>query len=153
MPVRSSPFVAALVLLAACSTNWNWRQVEADALFEDVWGEFAQIAARNGYPEDMSKTDRGQRKFVSRWRSITAPFRRSERTRVIGEFAKTEAQHWQVRFYVERQTVGDMAKGFFDVSEADWSNAGQDRDKEDLMFGQLRLTFGQELGIQPSYRR
>lgn len=131
----------------------SWSTVEADVGFGEFWEGFASIAERQGYPIDFSQSDRGLRVYVSKWRTTPAPFAMGRRTRLHGRFERTaEGQPgWRLQFYVQNQSATDIGSGF-EPEEDDWSDAGQDRLREDVLLGQLRLRFGQQLGIQPSYR-
>jgi len=157
-PVPTVPAVPAvlplLLGLAACASSPSWRSVTHDAPFEDIWVQFVQIAAANGYALDEAETDRGQRIFVSTWRTVPASFRGASRSRVHARFERPEGETsgWMIEFYVEKQSVDDP-KLSFDPIDADWDDAGQDGQREDILLGQTRLAFGQDLGLEPSYRQ
>ena len=148
--------LCALVALvvAGCSGPKAWREVDSDRGFGDVWNSFEQIADQAGYRADVSATDRGRREFVSRWRVADGGLRGAERTRLHARFTRPddEPELWRLEFYIERETAGDM-KSRLDPEEGDWESAGQDGLREEVMLGQLRLEFGQDLGIRPSYQR
>ena len=46
-----------------------------------------------------------------------------------------------LEFHVQRQVVKNMSPGF-EPKERDWSDSGQDRTREDVLYGQIRLRFG-----------
>lgn len=151
---RPAPFAFAVLLLGACSTPTDWAAVRVDRDFGELWESFVAIAERQGYMTDRRRTDRGLRVFVSHWRETPAPFGMGSRSRLHGEFERPEdgSDGWTLRFHVQQQKVTNMRAGFH-PSERDWSDDGQDRTREDVILGQLRLRFGQELGLEPSYRR
>lgn len=148
-PLRSLCLVA--LLLASCASPVRWREVEHDAAFESMWNQLVRTATRSGYPANNNETDFGLKQYVSQWRSTPAPFRQGRRTRLHAEFERLdEKPGWRIRFYMEQQKVTDIAIGF-EPEEDDWSDNGQDPGKEDVLLGQLRLAFGQDLGIRPSF--
>lgn len=139
---------------AACSSPPSRAVVQVNRGFGELWDGFVAIAERQGYMMDRRDSDRGLRVFVSHWRENPAPFGMGSRTRLHGEFERPEdgSPGWQLRFYVQRQVVKDMRPGF-EPNDDDWSDNGQDRTREDVILGQLRLRFGQELGVQPTYKQ
>jgi hypothetical protein len=153
----------ALLLLplfaVACKAPNRWTPVTVDRPFGELWDGFVAIAERQGYIMDRRGSDRGLREFVSHWRESPAPFGMSNRTRLHGRFTRPQADEagedvpgWKLEFYVQRQAVTNMKPGF-EPKETDWSDSGQDQTREDVLLGQLRLRFGQDLGIDPSFRR
>ncbi len=154
--MRTVLILSVLGLLTACASEPKWRTVDVKAPFGEAWNAFVDVGVTNGYRQfdGPDGTDRGMRVFVSTWRESPAPFRMSARTRLRGKFERPEGQDdaWQIRFYVQRQKVREIEAGF-DPHEADWSDDGQDGDREDIILGQLRLRFGQDLGITPESER
>jgi len=135
------------LLLAACATPMReWRDLgERELPFEDVWNGVVETCSRHGFVIDERESDRGRGVFTSRWRTSTMGFGQSRRQRVRAELIPgSEAGArvaWQLRFCVERQTVGDMARSL-DPRETDWKPDGQERGMEDIIEAQLRLRFG-----------
>ena len=87
--------------------------------------------------------------FESHWRAQAVPFRlaaahRGVRRRVHAEFVRPDGgPDWLVRYYVQRQVIGDMTAAF-DPQEEDWEEAGQDPDTELRIEVKLRSRFGVE---------
>jgi hypothetical protein len=81
------------------------------------------------------------------------------RSRLVARFERPEPDRdgtveegWMLEFHVQRQVVKNMSPGF-NPQERDWSDSGQDRTREDVLYGQIRLRFGHELGVSPTYRQ
>jgi hypothetical protein len=146
--------VVGLVLVAACSSPPTWRAVEHRAPLEDLWARLLRVVEVHGFVTDAALTDRGERTYTSKWRTSAVPFGKGQRTRLHARFERPEerADTWRLEYWVERQTVGDFAKSF-EPEEQDWSAAGQDREREDIIFGQLRLVLGQDIGVSPRNSR
>lgn len=141
------------IVFAGCTAPTQWREFEHDAPFEDMWRGLVEIAEHHGFFTDAAASDRGERRFVSQWRELPAPFRRGYRDRLHAEFTRPEQRPgWYLRFWIEHQVVTDIARGF-EAEEGDWKSAGQDTRREDVVLGQLRLRFGQELGVVPRQER
>lgn len=159
MPRRITVLAAVLALaFAGCSSPPKPLELEIPLGFGETWEHFADIADRSGFRLDPSGTDRGLRVFVSRWRESPAPFGKGVRTRLHGAFEKVDEranpsrrEAWRLEFWVERQTVTDISRGF-EPRESDWVDQGQDREREQILMGQLRLRYGQELAIEPVRR-
>ena len=111
--------------------------------FEDVWRGVSRSAFANYYEEDPLECDRGLGVFSTRWHSLAGGFRRSKRTRLHVEIGRApeDKPGWLVRFYVERQTVHDMASEE-QPDEGDWSSDGQEAGMEQTLLYQMRLWFG-----------
>lgn len=157
--IRTACALGCLILATACATPPRWMDVVVDRPFGEIWDGFVAIAERQGYIMDRRASDRGLRQFVSHWRESPAPFGMGSRTRLHGKFGRpdpTEDGHpvagWKLEFRVERQVVKDMAPGF-EPEESDWTDGGQDGTREEVLAGQLRLRFGQSLGVDPSFER
>jgi hypothetical protein len=159
---RLSSVLLALGLAAisaGCTTPRSWAMVVVDRPFGEIWDGFVEIAERQGYAADLQETDRGLRKYTSRWREAPAPFGMGSRSRLVARFERPEPgpdgevlEGWMLEFHVQRQVVKNMSPGF-DPQERDWSDSGQDRTREDVLYGQIRLRFGHELGVSPTYRQ
>lgn len=135
--------VGVLGTLGSCSF-WekDWREVTVGNVpLEDAWTAMVEIAEVDGYPIDPGGTDRGKHVLETRWRTRAGPFRGSVRKRVHAEFERTrDDTAWMVRYYVERQNVPDVSKGF-DPAEEDWAHDGQDQETEDRIAAKLRFRF------------
>lgn len=145
----------AVSLAAACSSPPTPLELEVPLGFGETWEHFADVAERSGFRMDPVASDRGLRIFISRWRESPAPFGKGVRTRLQGRFERVEPkpEHagkelWRLEYFVERQIVTDISRGF-EAEEDDWSDDGQDGEREQILLGQLRLRYGQALGIQP----
>jgi hypothetical protein len=133
--------VFALVTAGCFGGSAQWREVNVGKVpLGDAWTAMEEIAAVDGYPVDAAATDRGLREFTSRWRSVELPFRKGSRRRVHARFAQGEDDSWTIRYYVEVQTVDDIAKAF-EPTERDWSAAGQDAETESRFAAKLRTRF------------
>ncbi|MEM7203372.1 MAG: hypothetical protein AAF628_24125 [Planctomycetota bacterium] len=133
---------AALLLLAGgCAAEREWRDVPlGDVAFEDAWDAVETAAAVDGFALNLASSDRGLRVLETNWRERAMPFRGSVRRRIHAEFDRGEAAGWNVRFYAEKQTVTDMAKGF-EPEDEDWVEDGQDADLEERIAAKLMLKF------------
>lgn len=148
MVVRPT-ILATLLLLAGCTAPTRWREIERVDELGSVWRHFQQTASTAGFipgPE----TDRGLRRYVSRWRSAGGVrLFRSARARLVAEFERSDSgEGWKIRFHVERQEVNDLGVSQR-ISESDWTAAGQDASTEELLLGMLRVRFGERLDIEP----
>ncbi len=145
-----SSLLLLLASLASCTSPPKPLEIEVPLGFGEAWEHFVDVANRAGFRQDTGETDRGLRVFVSRWRESPAPFGKGSRTRLHGEFEQNQdaPDVWRLDFWVERQIVKDIAIGY-DAQDKDWSAAGQDAEREQILLGQLRLRYGHELGILP----
>lgn len=151
--VNAIRLLPLLVLTMSCGTSYQWRELQDPSDFDLVWTRFVDIATVSGYAADPLETDRGLRKFASRWREQPAPFRMGRRTRIVAEFERREDEPgWTVRFAIPMQAIDSIEAGF-EPREEDWADRGQDFEREEIMLGQLRLAYGQDLGIRPTYER
>lgn len=137
-----------LLLLASCGVVFQYQEVQVGPQpFDDVWDAVVEVAAVDGYPVDSARTDRGLRVFESLWKTQAVPFRlgsthRGRRRRVHAEFEQPGGgPGWLVRFYVERQVIGDMT-GSLDPAEEHWTEGGQDVDTERRISVKLQSRFG-----------
>ena len=143
--------LCASLVLSSCALfgKQNFRHRELDVrkhTFGQVWRGFDGASRRQGFLSEPGKTDRGAKKYESRWIERIAPFRRGRRFRLAAEFVRPEDQPavWRIRYYVETQRVDNLKK-VMNPEEDDWEPAGQDGLKEDVLMGVLRGEFG--LGI------
>lgn len=137
-PILSS----LLLILAACSAPPRPVEMELPLGFGDAWESFVDIADHSGYRTDPAATDRGLRYYVSRWNEHPAPFRKGYRVRLHGRFERLDGEvaGWRLEFYVERQVVTDISRGF-DPRDSDWSADGQDGMREEFLTRQLGMRF------------
>jgi hypothetical protein len=141
--------VCALLLLSgACATHFDKMEVDlGNVPFEDAWNAVVEISETDGFVMDPAGTDRGKKIFESVWRTQSVPFRisagehRGKRLRVHAEFTQPEGKtNWLVRFYVERQVIGDMT-GSMDPQEEHWDSGGQDFEVERRIAAKLAMEF------------
>ncbi|MCA8943498.1 MAG: hypothetical protein KDB80_13120 [Planctomycetes bacterium] len=154
MPGKNYGFVAFALLCAACAAPVQWREIDREDSLDSIWEQFAQMASTSGFMPD-AKTDRGLRRYVSKWRHVPGPtLFRPGRVRLHGEFERPDSgAGWKVRFYVEKQVVKDIGVSTQSTTEDDWSDAGQDVTKEEILLGKLRVRFGQAVGVTPTHER
>lgn len=139
---------------AACTAPVEWREIEREDSLDAIWQQFAQMAATSGFVPG-AETDRGLRRYVSKWRQVPGPtLFRPGRVRLHGEFERPDAgAGWLVRFHVEKQVVKDIGISTQSTTDDDWSAAGQDPTKEEILLGKLRVRFGQAVGVTPIHER
>lgn len=120
-------------------------------VYEDAWSAVERIVEVDGFRTDEGSSDRGLRRYQTRWRSRVGggfgPGARSSRTRVRAEFdplEETTTPGWRLRYCVERQQVLDVAKTM-NPDEEDWESAGQDLQMEQRLAAKLRLRLGKPL--------
>ncbi len=145
-----------LAALPCACINWtpDYREIDLGSVpLEDAWNEFARVVESDGLRVDEATTDRGRRVLQTHWRTRAMPFRGSVRRRVYAEFEPSaDERSWLVRFYVERQTVNDIGKGF-EPEEDDWEEWGQDVEFEQRLAAKLTLRFhGRMPGAAPAPR-
>ena len=71
------------------------------------------------------------------------------RRRVHAELVQAEAtKSWLIRYYVERQVIGDMA-GALEPQEKHWKDGGQDVDTELRIRAKLTVRFRSEQSPRP----
>ncbi len=128
-----------LALTSSCGTTFQWRSIEKEQPFEELWFEVARLAGSHGFPPNHAQTDRGKRVYVSVWREYPAPFRFGRRSRFKARFLpQHDGSGWLIEFHIQQQMVKDIARGF-EAREEDWSDSGQDFGREATILGQLRL--------------
>lgn len=141
-----------LVPTSACGVTFDWRSVDKEEPFEDLWFEVTRLADSHGFPRSHADTDRGKRIYVSVWREYPAPFHLGRRSRFRARFLPQEdGSGWRIEFYIQMQTVENLARGFV-VEQGDWSDAGQDSSREDTILGQLRMFRNRNLPAQSEER-
>lgn len=141
-------FLAGALLQGCASGLRDFREIEVrDVPFAVLW-ELSEESIRDGFGLQMdgAATDRGQRVLQSRWRVRHGGFEPSTRTRLRVEIESLGEQRgrdgdpgldYVVRYYAEREQVGDVAKRLH-PQEEDWSAAGQDGQMEQIFDYQLR---------------
>ncbi len=156
MDLRLALVVVLPLALAGCSTPPKPVILETPTGFGELWEGFVDIAERSGYHLDLVNSDRGRRVFVSRWLERPAPFGMGNRTRLHGKFTQAETlpDGWRIEFWVERQIVKDISRGF-EPHDEDWSAGGQDGAREEILASQFRMRFGRPLDLrtEPPMRR
>ncbi len=146
-------FALAMAMFSSCSAPMNDVVFSTDSPKSEVWRRFKKVASSNQFSEDVGESDEGKGLFISKWNTFVAPFGLSKRSRLQAYFERSQgadASGWTIYYHIEKQEVDDISKSF-EVNEDDWSAAGQDRTREEIMLGQLRISFGQDLGITPKF--
>lgn len=137
MPVRRSclPFLA--LLASACTTVTDWQELQtAPMSLGECYDGLAFIAQNDGFAPDVSTCDRGNGLWQSRWRMRQLGLNRPGRFRLRAEIIIEEGSRekgWPVRFAIDQQKVKDLRRSN-DPVEDDWSEDGQDRERE-AIFG------------------
>jgi hypothetical protein len=98
------------------------------------------LARTDGYAPNPPDCDRGLGTWVSRWRYRQIGLNRPGRYRLraavlVDEVA--EDKSWTVRYLVQQQRVKDLERSH-DPAEDDWSEDGQDSEREFLFGERLR---------------
>ncbi len=135
MRVRS--LVLVPFLFAACGTVHDWRELQtAPMTLGDCLDGFEHVATGQGFVVDGGVTDRGNGIWQSRWRDRVHPTNRHPaRFRLYAEVLIEEgsaAKGWPIRYAVEQQIVDDLRRSI-EPREEDWSNDGQDREREAIL--------------------
>ena len=149
LPVPSAPrlvlAVAGLLLSTGCFTRIQWNEFQTgQPMFEDAWGGFQRIAVGEAYPPAPG-SDRGTRRYESRWRTMKLPFRKGYRKRLHAEFEQVENVGWTIRFHAEQQQVEDFARSM-EPRDQDWEPDGQDTGLESRIMQKLIFRFRSERG-------
>lgn len=127
---------AALLLGAGCTTSKNWRELLVDKLpIGVVYSDIEFVAVHDGYVASIADSDAGLGTWHSKWRLKQLPLGRPGRFRLSAEIHEDgRAGGWRVRWCIEQQRVKDLGKSI-DYVEDDWSDDGQDAERE-LLFGE-----------------
>lgn len=152
--LRRCAALLLLVVAAGCSAPAHWQTIGSKRPFGALWTEFVEVARSQGYRAEPLETDRGRRVYLSKWRTREGAFRTARRSRLHGRFERDpdDPERWLLEFHVELQEVTAVGGGL-DAEERDWSDAGQYGAMEERLIGMLHLRLGEELGVEPSYRR
>jgi hypothetical protein len=105
----------------------------------EVYDGLLAIAAGDGFAVDASTSDRGNGLLQSRWRQRTLERHFPGRYRLRAEIMLEEGSAlggWPVRFAIEQQKVEDLRRSN-DPREDDWSDHGQDREREAIFADKL----------------
>jgi hypothetical protein len=129
------PFL--LLLANACTTVTDWRELQsAPMTLGECYDGLAFIAQNDGFAPDVSTCDRGNGIWQSRWRMRQVGLNRPGRYRLRAEIIIEEGSKekgWPLRFAIDQQKVKDLRRSN-DPTEDDWSDAGQDGERE-AIFG------------------
>ncbi len=127
-----------LLSFAACGTVTDWREMKsAPMTFGTCYDGLLFIATRDGFRPDSLASDRGVGTWQSVWRErqigLGRPGRYRLRAEVLIEEGSTEAG-WPIRYAIQQQKVKDLRHSL-QPAEEDWSDDGQDRERE-VIFGE-----------------
>lgn len=132
--------VVLLVLclsLAACSTAYEWQEFRSGPTTQaDVYDAIDTLARADGFGPS-TESDRGLAVWVSRWRVQQLGLGRPGRLRLRAEILLDESSAetgFTIRYYFERQKVKEL-KHAQNPQEDDWSDDGQDQERE-FLFGE-----------------
>jgi len=147
-------WLVLLPMTASCGTVYNWREVRSGpATQAEVYDAVEYLARTDGFQRSEGECDRGLAVWASRWRyrqiGLGRPGRYKLRAEVLLENGSKE-EGWVVRYIIEQQKVKDLGRSL-DPAETDWSNDGQDGERE-FLFGQrlqMRLGAGAATGREP----
>lgn len=132
----------------------DWREVRTGpATQAQVYDAVEFLARTDGFSASESQCDRGLGTWTSRWRFRQMGLGRPGRFRLISELMLDEGSNetgWIIRFLVEQQMVKDLVKSR-DPQEDDWTDDGQDTEREYLFAQRLarRLGAGEATGREP----
>jgi hypothetical protein len=134
------PVLLSLLLLPACGTVRDWREMRTDPMpLGEAYEGLQYIVTRNGFTVDAAASDRGNGLLQSRWRDRLFGNRHRGRFRLQAEVLIDEgsaANGWPLRYILEQQEVKD-SRHFTDPREEDWSPSGQDSEGEAILGEQL----------------
>jgi hypothetical protein len=135
-----SPVLLLFLCAASCGTARNWTEVPVRSLsFAEVY-DGIEMVSRDGFVPSPEDCDRGLGIYQSRWHESGQSLGlRPIRVRLRAEIMEggSREKGWVVRYCVEQQKVKDMGK-FTEVAEKDWSNDGQDTEREANIGNRLR---------------
>lgn len=116
----------------------------------EVYDALEYVARTDGYAPGPG-CDRGLGVWQSRWRFRQIGLGRPGRFRLRGEVLVDRGnaqQGWTVRYLVEQQKVKDLRYSM-DPREEDWSNDGQDDNREETFGERLRMRLGVRSSATP----
>jgi hypothetical protein len=132
-------------VLPACGTVYDWRELRTGpATQAEVYDAIEFLARTDGFAPAVGECDRGLAVWASRWRFRQIGLGRPGRFRIRAEILVDQGsadQGWIVRFLVEQQRVKDLERSM-DPHEEDWSDDGQDTEREFLFGERLRRRLG-----------
>lgn len=105
--------------------------------FGECYDGLVFIATRDGFAADTLASDRGLGTWHSRWRERELGLGRPGRYRLRAEVMIDEGSTtigWPIRYAIEQQKVKDLGRSR-QPREEDWSDDGQDRERE-AIFGE-----------------
>lgn len=137
--------IPVALLLASCGTVVEWHEMQsAPMTIGECYDGLVYIAMHDGFRADSTGTDRGYGRWQSRWRErqlgLNRPGRYRLRAEVMIDDGSTE-KGWIVRYVVEQQKVKDLAHSRNPI-EDDWSDDGQDAEREALFTEKLVRRIG-----------
>ncbi len=128
----------AAPFFASCGLVHDWREMKtAPMTFGECYDGLLFIARNDGLTIDPSTSDRGLGTLQSRWRLRQLGLGRPGRYRLVAEVMIDEGtpqEGWPIRFVFEQQKVKDLRRAT-DPAESDWSDDGQDKERETI-FGE-----------------
>ena len=135
MKSARSPLLLCLSF-AACGTVTAWRELRtAPMTFGEGFDGIEFIASRDGFGRDTLHSDRALGYWQSRGRSrepgLGRPGRYRLRIEVMIDEGSVEAG-WPVRYAIYQEKVKDLAHSR-QPREEDWSQDGQDRERETIL--------------------
>ncbi|MCA8952637.1 MAG: hypothetical protein KDE27_24200, partial [Planctomycetes bacterium] len=140
MKSRSLSFLL-LPLLPACATVHDWNELQTAPMTQaECYDGVVFVAESGGFAPDHPNCDRGLGTWQSRWRTRNTPIfgvsRYRLRTEVMFDEGSSESG-WRIRYVVEQQKVEDPRRRD-DPAPEDWSDDGQDREREGLFGDRLQ---------------
>lgn len=129
----------------ACGVVNDWREIKtAPMTIGECYDGLIFIADKDGFSPDMTECDRGLGTWQSRWRMRQIGLGRPGRYRLKAEILVDEGSAkdgWTIRYVVEQQKVKDLRRSL-EPSDTDWSNDGQDRERESILGEKLVRRLG-----------
>jgi hypothetical protein len=126
---------------AACGSVQRWQELQTAPVTQaEVYDAVEYLARTDGYAPSSPDCDRGLGTWVSRWRYRQVGLNRPGRFRLCAEIMLDEEREdggWTVRYLVQQQCVKDLERSY-DPREEDWSDDGQDGEREYLFGERLR---------------
>lgn len=123
-------------LFAACGTVTEWREMQsAPMTFGECYDGVVFIVGKDGFTPDPLHCDRGVGTWQSRWRERELGLGRPGRFRLRIEIMIDEGSTtagWPIRFAIDQEKVKDLRKSM-QPREEDWSDDGQDRERETIL--------------------
>lgn len=140
MKSLSLALLGSLLLLPACGTSFEWKEFRSGPTTQaEVFDAIEELAKAEGFGPS-AECDRGLAVWVSRWRQQQLGLGRPGRLRLRAEILLEESsptEGFTVRYWFERQKVKEL-KYSQNPREQDWSDDGQDEEREYLFGEKLR---------------